>query len=692
LTNGGPLPCRRDAVIQRTAAKEFGQVFVYDELDRVKQRPFPDGETFNYTYDGLRLTSISADPANPAFKGKVLKSADYDALGRMKTIAIGETTGGATLATNTYTYDATHARLTRVQGAVPSSTPLDLNVVFDGLGRLTSQTGTLGAEAVSRSYTYDGLSRLKTAVGPWEKATGAPGAVTFTYSYDALGNLRGQASTRSPANLADTRTWSYAHTTKPHFLSSFAQANQPTETLAATAGGEVATISRPSLPTETLVWNALGKLRAHKSSTYSYDAFGELVQTVTGPSGSPSSIVSVGDDFEYDVTALRSNKYFSIQGVRIASLATSYTAPTASVPPALRIVVRFAEPLAAPAAVALLALGLLSLASLTLRRRTPVWLSLPGVGVLSFTLVALPYTAHAATLTSGPGAYGRHGEPILAYLVDHLGTIRGAVNQAGVVVETRDYAPFGESIAHTGTFAVQHRFTGQPQDDQAGGLYNYGARFYNAKWGRFISPDERVQGFDSQGLNPFTYVLNRPTSLLDRDGRQAVSPEFSTGVPAHGPGTSADDPEVQERRELEAELKAEQSGLARAQKEAERLYEAAGAALGTAVTSQGPERTGAGAAGGVLLGLAKWQEWRASRHQAEIESIEAALRPRRPTVASPKPTEAPKPARPKGELSLDVDPNSDWGFEPDPESDATPKMDGPPSFFVPFQSAFGPVL
>jgi RHS repeat-associated protein len=65
---------------------------------------------------------------------------------------------------------------------------------------------------------------------------------------------------------------------------------------------------------------------------------------------------------------------------------------------------------------------------------------------------------------------------------------------------------------------VQHRFTGQPQDDQAGGLYNYGARFYNAKWGRFISPDEVVQGFDSQGLNPFTYVLNTPTSATDPTG------------------------------------------------------------------------------------------------------------------------------------------------------------------------------
>ena len=121
------------------------------------------------------------------------------------------------------------------------------------------------------------------------------------------------------------------------------------------------------------------------------------------------------------------------------------------------------------------------------------------------------------------------GEPILAYLVDHLGTIRAAVNQDGIVVETRDYAPFGESIAHVGAFSVQHRFTGQPQDDLEGGLYNYGARFYNPKWGRFVSPDEMVQSFDSQGLNPFTYVLNRPTSATDPTGN-------FTGVGGDGSG------------------------------------------------------------------------------------------------------------------------------------------------------------
>lgn len=655
---------RRDAVIQRTAGKEFGSAWTYDELDRVTSRLFPDGESFDYGYDGLRLVNILADSANPAFQGTVLKSADYDALGRMKTIEVGQGSGSAALATLAYTYDSTNARLTRVAGTpgnllagdpdgdhiapassdkcqyaydpeqidsgglgassvpdgignacqcgdvngsgkvttedanliiafyltggqlaqqdlcdvngdgpcdqndyyavntavnngtgnlqnclpskpanLPSSAGLDLTVGFDGLGRLTSQTGTLGSESVNRTYTYDGLSRLMSAVGPWEKGTGATGSVTWSYTYDALGNLRQQASNRTPSFAADNRTWRYDHATKPHYLSAFEQQGKPTESMTATLGGEPASIYRgTSYPTESFTWNAQGKLRSFKDSTYSYDAFDEATLAVTGPSGSSTSIVSVGDDFEYDLGADRANKFFSLDGVRIASLGTSYVAPNAAIPPALRIVIRYAEPLAAPAAAALLSLGLLSLASLTLRRRTPVWLSVPGVGVLSFALVALPYTAWAATLTSGPGKYGRHAEPILAYLVDHLGTVRAAVNQDGIVVETRDYAPFGASIVHVGPFSVQHRFTGQPQDDQAGGLYNYGARFYNAKWGRFVSPDEVVQGFDSQGLNPFAYVLNRPTSGIDPSGEFFDFPAISMpsiGTMAFGLGAAA---------------------------------------------------------------------------------------------------------------------------------------------------------
>ena len=61
---------RRDAVIQRTAGREFGSAWEFDELGRVRRRLFPDGEAFDYGYDGLRLREIRADASNAAFTGR----------------------------------------------------------------------------------------------------------------------------------------------------------------------------------------------------------------------------------------------------------------------------------------------------------------------------------------------------------------------------------------------------------------------------------------------------------------------------------------------------------------------------------------------------------------------------------------------------------------------------------------------
>jgi hypothetical protein len=90
--------------------------------------------------------------------------------------------------------------------------------------------------------------------------------------------------------------------------------------------------------------------------------------------------------------------------------------------------------------------------------------AVPGVTVLVLVLAGMLLEAYAVTLGSGgPGTFGRPDEPFLPYITDHLGSVRAVVNQSGVVVETRDYDPFGADISHTGTFSTQHRFTGPPR-------------------------------------------------------------------------------------------------------------------------------------------------------------------------------------------------------------------------------------
>ncbi|MBN2006649.1 MAG: RHS repeat-associated core domain-containing protein, partial [Anaerolineae bacterium] len=80
--------------------------------------------------------------------------------------------------------------------------------------------------------------------------------------------------------------------------------------------------------------------------------------------------------------------------------------------------------------------------------------------------------------------------------------------------------PFGE--VRYGDAPTDRRFTGQ-REEAGIGLYDYGARFYSAALGRFISADTIVPGIDSQALNRYTYVLNNPLRYRDPSGHDPMA-------------------------------------------------------------------------------------------------------------------------------------------------------------------------
>ncbi len=78
--------------------------------------------------------------------------------------------------------------------------------------------------------------------------------------------------------------------------------------------------------------------------------------------------------------------------------------------------------------------------------------------------------------------------------------------------------------ADTGNFGINivslttRGFTGHEHDDEVG-LINMNARMYDAKLGRFLSPDTFVQfPYSTQGMNRYTYVNNNPISYTDPSG------------------------------------------------------------------------------------------------------------------------------------------------------------------------------
>ena len=96
------------------------------------------------------------------------------------------------------------------------------------------------------------------------------------------------------------------------------------------------------------------------------------------------------------------------------------------------------------------------------------------------------------------------------------------------------YPTIGDCRNSQGEISTDRLFTGQRLDDT--GLYYYGARYYDAGIGRFISADTIVQSFSNpQTLNRYSYVTNNPLKYTDPTGHVKVSDDGGTPPPPNPP-------------------------------------------------------------------------------------------------------------------------------------------------------------
>ena len=111
------------------------------------------------------------------------------------------------------------------------------------------------------------------------------------------------------------------------------------------------------------------------------------------------------------------------------------------------------------------------------------------------------------------------------YLSDHLGSTSVIVNAAGIVEEESDYSPFGTESIVIGPGVNELKFTGKRRDTESQ-LDYFGARYYAAIMGRFMTPDPIGLAAGNlanpQSMNVYSYVLNNPMINIDPDGRECV--------------------------------------------------------------------------------------------------------------------------------------------------------------------------
>jgi RHS repeat-associated protein len=105
------------------------------------------------------------------------------------------------------------------------------------------------------------------------------------------------------------------------------------------------------------------------------------------------------------------------------------------------------------------------------------------------------------------------------FLKDHLGTVRGTLDENGDLVSWTDYDAFGNIVGPMPPDAGLPRFAGRFQLD-AVGLYENRRRFYDPVVGRFTQPDPIR--FKGRNINFYAYVGNDPLTFTDPSGLSAA--------------------------------------------------------------------------------------------------------------------------------------------------------------------------
>src|SRR5438093_4110830 len=105
------------------------------------------------------------------------------------------------------------------------------------------------------------------------------------------------------------------------------------------------------------------------------------------------------------------------------------------------------------------------------------------------------------------------------YLKDQLGNIRVTVDANGNVSSADDYYPFGMQMEgrsiNSGQADTRFKFTGKERDIETNYDY-FGARYYDARIGRFLSIDPMFSKYAN--WSSYNYCLDNPLRVVDPNG------------------------------------------------------------------------------------------------------------------------------------------------------------------------------
>jgi RHS repeat-associated protein len=527
-----------------TAANGATTSYAYDDTNNLTSRTDANGHAWTYGYDDANRLESSISPMSEQW------SYSYDAAGRLyqKTLPSSGTI--------TYSLDGDN----RLTGITYSNDPTTPNVTFsyDAAGNRIQ----MGDGAGVVSYTYDNLNRL-TAV--------TRGTATFSYAYDAAGNLTSRtypdstviSSTYDDANeLATVATGSatttYAYDADGNLTSATLPANTSTfkydnaDRLTKVTNKKGSPVVSSFQYTLDANGNPTQVVTKTETIAYTYDQQNRLTQACYLTSCSGSGLAGISYTYDGVGNRLTETRY----GTTPTTTRYAYNADdelcwtasgsgTCASPPSGATTYSYdANGNETAAGSRSFTYDLENrLLSTTLSGSTESYtydgegnrLTLSAGGTLQTSYqwdlnASLP---QLAIEKDGSGSLLRryvYGQGLLSmttggsaryFLPDGQGSAANVTSSTGTAQWTYTYEPYGtvrSATSGSGAPTNLMRFTGQLVDATTG-LYDLRARMYDPAAGRFLQQDPIEHSLLTPLSASYAYVNGRPTVLVDPSGQ-----------------------------------------------------------------------------------------------------------------------------------------------------------------------------
>jgi RHS repeat-associated protein len=493
----------------------------YDDVGNITRRLYSDGTDLNYTFDALnRLTGADGLALGYDANGRITSSNGLtitrDAGGRIATMTMAP---GKTI---TYTYDSLN-RLTEVADWLGGTTTF----AYDDAGRLASIARPNG---VTTSYTYDNDSRLtgiaEGAISNIVLTRDGKGQITAatrdlplvsqlsTYTYDSVGRLTGDG----------TRSYTWDRVSR--MTSRTEGAN--TVTFTYDAASQLSTHTYDSMgrlieeSQRTYTWNQASQMMTYTEGagtvTFTYDALGHRISRTEGDTtrsyvwncafGLPSVSVEIADVWQDPIIpAVDLNGDGIVDFADMCIMADNWGTdePSCDIGPT-----PYGD-------------GIVDFIDLAVL--TEYWLAdSPSEGREGEDDVRYYiYTPDGSLLYSLDAADDSRRD----YHYDEMGNTSFLTDNAGAVIGSYAYSPFGQLIFSTGDLDNSLTWQGLfGVTGEANGLYYMRARYYDSATGRFISRDP-LNSISPKSLNSYQYALSNPMRHVSPRG---LNPDYEEGA------------------------------------------------------------------------------------------------------------------------------------------------------------------